>query len=305
MASTIFACLIQIIKHFMHRLVFYFFYIGINFFRLVPFFLLYLMSWKVYVILYYIIGYRKKVVCDNLRQSFPDKSGQEINKICKAFYKQNLAPIFAEGLKGFTMSHKQFQSRYVVKNPELLDEYFKNDKSVIALATHFCNWEWGVQSVDAQIKHQAAALYKPMSNPFVEKYSKGLREKFGMKLVSIFDTRAYFEEKKEKPVVYIMAADQSPSNITKAHWVKFLGRDTACLHGPESYAKFNNLPVIFFDVVRVKRGFYEMTIKKVTDEPQNCNPGEITQKYMDLLSEAIHKKPENWLWSHKRWKHKR
>lgn len=263
------------------------------------------MAWKVYVILYYLVGYRKKVVIDNLSKCFSDKSEKEIRQITKAFFKKNLAPIFAEGLKGFTMTHKQFQARYKVVNPEILDEYYQNNQSVIALATHYCNWEWGVQSVDAQIKHQAAALYKPMSNPYVEKYSKGLREKFGMKLVSIFDTRTYFEEKKEKPVVYIMAADQNPSNVEKAYWVDFLKRDTACLHGPENYAKYNNLPVIFFDVVRVKKGYYEMEIKKVTDNPQETKPGEITQKYMDLLAKAIYRTPENWLWSHKRWKHKR
>ncbi len=224
----------------MNRVVFFFFYIGINLFRIVPFGLLYIMSWKVYVILYYIVGYRKKVVIDNLSKSFPDKSEKEIKQITKAFYKHNLAPIFAEGLKGFTMSHKQFKKRYVVKNPEILNEYFENKQDIIALATHYGNWEWGIQSVDAQIKHQAAALYKPMSNPFVENYSKGLREKFGMELVSIMDTRAYFEKKKEKPVLYIMAADQNPGDAKKAYWVDFLGRDTACLHGPENYAKFNN-----------------------------------------------------------------
>lgn len=289
----------------MKRIIFVLFYLGINLFRIIPFVFLYFMAWKVYIILYYIVGYRKKVVIDNLSKTFPEKDSKEIKQITKTFFKNNLSPIFAEGLKGFTMSQKQFKERYVVKNPEILDEYYKNGQDVIALATHYGNWEWGIQSVDAQIKHQAAALYKPMSNLFIEKYSKGLREKSGMELVSIFDTRAYFEKKKEKPVVYIMAADQNPANVEKALWVDFLGRDTACLHGPENYAKFNNLPVVFFDLVRSKKGYYEMTIKKITDSPKDCQPGEITQNYMNYLAEAIEREPENWLWSHKRWKHKR
>jgi len=287
----------------MNRIIFFFFYIGINLFRIIPFFLLYIMAWKVYIILFYVLGYRKKVVVDNLTKSFPDKNKQEIKSITKAFYRDNLSPIFAEGLKGFTMSHKQFQKRYIVKNPEILDVYFEKGQDVIALATHYGNWEWGVQSLDAQIKHQAAALYKPMSNPIVEKYSKNLREKFGMHLVSIADTRVYFEKKKEKPTLYIMAADQSPSNTEKAYWVNFLGRNTPCLHGPENYAKFNNLPTVFFDLKRAKRGYYEMEIKKLIDKPLETEPGEITQKYMDLLAEDIKQDQKNWLWSHKRWKH--
>ncbi len=126
-----------------------------------------------------------------------------------------------------------------------------------------------------------------------------------MELVPITDTRAYFEKEKEKPVMYIMAADQNPGDVKKAHWVDFLGRDTACLHGPENYAKFNNLPVVFFDLTRIKRGYYKMEIKKLVDKPLETEPGEITQKYMSALAKAIYKAPENWLWSHKRWKHKR
>jgi len=287
----------------MHRITFYLFYIGINLFRFVPFRLLYIGSWKVYVIIYHLFGYRKKVVLDNLIKCFPDKTDQEIERICKDFYKYNLADIFVEGLKGFTMSQKQYKSRYRIVNPELLDEYYQKGQDVIALATHYGNWEWGIQAVDAQINHQAAALYKPLSNKFVERFTKKLREKSGMKLVSIYDTLAYFQSKKEKPVIYIMAADQFPGDqIGKAIWLEFLGRDTPCLHGPESYARFNNFPVVFFDLKRVKRGYYEMEIKKLVDHPKETQPGDITKKYMQTLELAILAKPQDWLWSHKRWK---
>lgn len=289
----------------MARLIFVFFYLGINLFRLIPFSVLYAKSYGVYVILYYLVGYRKQVVFDNLSKSFTEKSESEVKKLCKAFYKHNLAPIFAEGLKGFTMNKKQFLKRYKVLNPEVLNPYFEKGQDVIALASHYANWEWGIQAVDMQIEHQSAALYKPMSNKHIEKYAKGLREKFGMELVSIFETREYFEKKKAKPVVYIMAADQNPGNVKKAYWVNFLNRDTACLHGPENYAKYNNLPMVFFDVQRVKKGHYTLEIKPLVEQPDNFKPGEITQKYMHELDQVIQQKPENWLWSHKRWKHKR
>ncbi len=289
----------------MHRLTFFFFYIGINIFKIVPFFLLYSKSYFAYLIIYYVAGYRKQVVFNNLAASFPEKSKQEIKKITKEFFKHNLAPIFVEGLKGFTMTKKQFANRYKVLNPEALDKYYENGQDIIALATHYANWEWGIQAVDFQIKHQGAALYKPMSNRFVEKYAIGLREKFGMQMVPITKTREYFEKKKEKPVVYIMAADQRESNLDKAAWITFMGQDTACLLGPEKYAKYNNLPLVFFDVQRVKRGYYTLEIKELCNNPLETKPGEITQLYMSALEDVIRKKPANWLWSHNRWRDKK
>lgn len=289
----------------MQRITFLFFYLGINLFRIIPFFLLYIFSYITYLILYYVVGYRKEVVSKNLRQSFPEKSSKEIKKLTKNFFKHNLAPVFAEGLKGFTMSKKQLLSRYKVINPEILNEYYEKGQDIIALATHYGNWEWGIQSFDMQIQHQAAALYKPLTNTHVENYSLKLRESYGMEMVSIFGTREYFEKKKEKPVVYIMAADQRESNSSKALWLKFLSQDTACLLGPEKYAKYNNLPLVFFDVQRTKRGYYTLEIKKMCDTPLETQPGEITSVYMKMLEEIILKKPENWLWSHKRWRDKK
>ncbi len=287
-----------------NRFVFVLFYLGINLFRVIPFWLLYAKSYFVYVIIYYVAKYRKKVVIDNLSKCFPDKDNNEISKITKEFFKYNLADIFAEGLKGFTMSQKQFIDRYKVINPEILESYYDAGQDVIAVASHYCNWEWGIQAFDAQVKHQAAALYKPLSNIFIEKYSKKLREKSGMKLISITDTLSYFTSKKAKPVVYIMAADQYPGGaMDKAVWVDFLGRSTPCLHGPESYARYNKLPILFFDVQRVKRGYYTLEIKLLAEKPHELEKGEITKRYMNNLEQAILKQPANWLWSHKRWKH--
>lgn len=287
----------------MKRIVFYLFIAGINLFRLVPFWLLYFFGWLAYLLVFYIFKYRRKVVYTNLCKSFPLKSNEEINRITKLFFKTNLADIFVEGLKGFTMTGHQFKKRYNVLNPEILDNYFEKKQDVIAVATHYGNWEWGIQAVGSQLKHQAAALYKPLSNQYIEKFTKNLREKSGMKLVSIYDTKAYFQSEKEKPVLYIMAADQFPGDqIGKALWLEFLGRETPCLHGPESYARFNNLPVVFFNVQRVKRGFYTLEIKKLSEHPKDTQPGEITRLFMKSLEESVIAKPQDWLWSHKRWK---
>ncbi len=289
----------------MQRLTYLLFYAGINLFRLVPLPFLYIKSWFAYVVVYHLVAYRKKVVYQNLAQSFPEKSSQEITQITKRFYKNNLSQIFVEGLKGFTMSKKQFKKHYQVLNPEVLSKYYEKGQDVIALATHYCNWEWGIQAVDFQIQHQAAALYKPLTNRYVEKYTLKLRHKMGMEMVPVNKTRVYFEQKKEKPVLYIMAADQREGALHKAGWVKFMGQDTACLLGPEKYAKYNNLPLVFFDVRRVKRGYYTLEIKELCTNPLETDELEITTRYMQTLEQIIREKPEDWLWSHKRWKDKK
>ena len=223
---------------------------------MVPFWLLYLKGWFTYLLIYHVVKYRRKVVVENLQKSFPEKDEAAIKQLTQKFYKENLSAIFVEGLKGFTMNQQQFKKRYRVVNPEVLDTYFEKGQDVIALATHYTNWAWGIQAVNAQIKNQAAALYKPLTNYYIERYSKKLREASGMELVPITETKAYFQSKKKKPVLYIMAADQFPGGmIDKAIWLDFLGRKTPCLHGPESYARFNHLPTFFFDVWRVKRDY--------------------------------------------------
>jgi len=288
----------------MDRIVYYLYYAFINIFRIVPFWLLYLKSSFLYFVLYHLVGYRKSVVIDNLTKCFPDKSEKEIMQLAKRFYKENLSDIFVEGLKGFTMTEKHFKTRYKVLNPEILDKYFNQGQDVLAIATHYGNWEWGIQVFNNQVKHQAAALYKPLTNKYIEEYSKSLREKSGIHLVSIRDTLEYFQKKKDKPVIYIMAADQFPGGkaLDKAVTVNFLGRETLCLHGPESYARYNKLPTFFFDVKRVKRGHYTLEIKLLADKPYELEKGELTKRYMKNLEQAIYREPQNWLWSHKRWK---
>jgi len=251
-----------------------------------------------------VFGYRKKVVYSNLKRSFPEKSEQEIHRIAKDFY-TNLSDITLESIKGLSMSKKALQKRYPVLNVDLLDEYLVNNKSVIGLASHYTNWEWGVLSFGFQFKHKSIGLYKPLSNKYIDSYIKKTRAAWGMNLVSIKNTSDAFNEKHEKPAVYFMVSDQSPSNRKKAIWVKFLNQDTACLHGAEAYAKKYDLPLVYGDIQRVKRGYYNVTISIIEENPKQTKEGEITQKYMKKLEDTVLAKPENWLWSHKRWKHKR
>lgn len=286
----------------MPRLTYYFFKTLVLFFKILPFFIIYLLSDFIYILFYYIVRYRKKVVFDNLQKSFPEKTDPEIKRIAKEFYK-NLSDITIESIKGLTMSEAEMLNRYKVLNPEVSDKYFEQGKDVMNLASHYCNWEWGIQAVDMQFKHSVVSIYKPLTNKFIEKYMTEKRERTGMTMISIRGSRDFFMTKKKQPVSYIMAGDQNPLKVEKAIWVDFLGRKTACLHGIESMAKQANMPMVYYDVQRVKRGYYTLNVVDFMEFPKNTEKGEITQKYMTMLEGIIRKNPANWLWSHKRWKH--
>lgn len=271
---------------------------------IIPFFLIYGLADLVGFVLFRVTGYRRQVVEQNLRESFPEQSDAGIQKLMAGSYK-NLADVLVEGLKAFTMTRKQIRSRHKVLNPEVSEAYYKAGKSVIGTPCHYGNWEWGSMSGSLQLSHRYVVMYKPLANKWIDRYVRWSRAKYGGQLVSIFKTAKIFRDKHDKTTIFIMAADQSPSNASKAIWVDFLGRQTAFLHGPEFYAKKYNLPVVFVDIQRKKRGFYELTLEVIADNPKELPPGEITQRYARKLEEAILNKPENWLWSHRRWKHEK
>jgi KDO2-lipid IV(A) lauroyltransferase len=141
-----------------------------------------------------------------------------------------------------------------------------------------------------------------MSNKFIDKQLHKLRMRMDMEFLSIYDAKYIFRSKGIKPKALLFVGDQSPSNIKKVIWIKFLKQDTACLRGIEDYARLFKLPVIYTDIQRVKRGYYSIEMQEICSDPANTSPGEITGSYMRKLETIIIKKPEDWLWSHKRWK---
>jgi len=244
--------------------------------------------------------YRLVIVKDNLQKCFPHKSPEELKRIERLSYK-NLCDITVESLKAFTMSKKQIFNRHKAINESEVKYIYEKAGGIIALPNHYGNWEWGAMS-SMQMKWPAIALYKPLSNKYLNSYIQKNRSRIGTELVSIYDTARTFVANKDKKKNYILASDQSPSNAKKAYWIKFLGRDTAFLHGPELYAKKYNYPAVFVDIQRVRRGFYELELTVLSKEPQKLKDGELTKIFAAKLEKVIRKKPEDWLWSHKRWK---
>lgn len=271
---------------------------------ILPFRVLYIFSDLMYFFLFYVMRYRKSVVRKNLEGCFPEKSKKEIDKLIRLSYK-NLTDVIVEGFKAFTMSDRQIRERHKVLNTEILDELVNKKKGVIATPCHYGNWEWGSMSPSLYFDHKIIVFYKPLSNPYINRFVNKNRSRTGGILTSIYQTSETFKELTGQRVIYIMAADQSPSNAKRAIWVQFLGRETAFLHGPEMYAKKYNYPVVFTDIKRVKRGYYELTLSIISDISSKTDQGEITSLYAKKLEEAIKNKPEDYLWSHKRWKHQK
>ena len=271
---------------------------------LLPFPLLYLLSDFLFFIFYSLLGYRKKIVVGNICNSFPEKSKQEINEITQLFYR-HFCDVIVESLKSFTISDAQISKRMILKNPELLNNYYDNKQSVILAGGHYNNWEWIAVALDKQMKHQSIAIYKTLSNKFFDEKMRSTRGKFGLLMVSTKLVAETFSKFKNELTATIFAIDQSPSNPKKCYWMNFLNQDTPVLFGTEKFAKDYNQPVLFGTITKVKRGFYQIEFQTVTDHPTNTEHGFITEKTTKLLEAEIIKAPQYWLWTHRRWKHKR
>ncbi len=278
--------------------------IFIKLFAILPFCLVYLISDVLYFILYYGICYRKKIVIQNLERSFPGMEVSERTRIAKAFYR-NLCDILLEGIKGFTMRQKILLKKYRLINPDLMKSYFEKGIDIVSVGSHYANWEWGIIIAPLQIKHKLYAFYTPVTNKYLEQYIQRSRKKLGTNMISLKGIREAFAYERNRPATFFFGADQSPSNPKAAYWMNFLNQDTPCMKGLEFFAKRYKMPVIYYDVQRIKRGYYTIELKVLEEESGNTEPGEITEKYMYFLEQIILKKPEDYLWSHRRWKHQR
>ena len=280
------------------------FYLILKPLSLLPYWVLYGISNFLAFVFYYLIPYRKKVVLINLHNSFPDKSEEEINSICKKFY-AHLCDIIVESVKLFSISNKQILRRFKVRNPEILQPYFDAGKDVIIVGGHYNNWEMLAAGIDQQVPHDTVGLYSKLSNPFFDKKMKSSRSAFGLRMVTTKESFAYFKEEHSVPRLSIFGADQSPTYSKSVHWTTFLNQETAVALGTERFAKKYNMPVVYGSIVKESRGHFSLTISLLCKDPNDTADGEITELHTRKLEEQILAQPEYWLWTHKRWKRKR
>ena len=288
----------------MKYLTYLFFRLMVLKFSLLPFRVIYLFADFAFFVVYRLVGYRKEVVMQNLRNSFPDKGEQEIKSIAIGFYR-HFSDLLVESLKSFSMSDQAVADRYRVINPELVDAFYNQGRSAICIAGHYGNWEWGGICAGLQIRHKPVGFYKPLSNKYIDAYIRRTRIKGRSSIAAITHTRETFEQDWGEPALFYMVADQSPSSPRLAYWVNFMNQDTATLHGPEKYARIYNMPVVFGSARKVKRGRYEVEFILVEPEPAETGTGRITGRFMEVLESEIRREPRYYLWSHRRWKLKR
>ncbi len=273
-------------------------------FYVMPFGMMYRFSNFIKWVLKDLVKYRVDVVKGQLATSFPEKSEQEINAIADEFY-SNLADIFLEGIKGFSMTKEQLLQRWKLIGAEKVNLYKEQNKSVILNAGHYNNFEWGTLAIAYQLQHSSKGVYKALKNKYIEAYLSKNRSRTGLELLEMTNVGKKLIEYQHHNSAFIFGSDQSPSNISKAYWVNFLGQETAFIHGVDQFARSLDLPVFYLEILRVKRGFYEVIVSPLVLNPNEKQPGEITQIFAQRLEESIKKNPASWLWSHKRWKHKR
>jgi len=270
-----------------------------------PLSLLYYLSDFIFILVYHLLGYRKKVVFSNLRNSFPGKDSDEIKEIAQRFY-HHFCDVIIESIKLFSISREEGIKRFKVVNPEISDKYFDEGKSLIGVGGHYNNWEMLATLLDPQIKHQSVGIYTKLTNPFFEKKFSQSRTKFGMELLPKKEVKQFYAEDNNRLTIAIFAIDQSPSSATKrVYWMDFLNQETPVMFGSEKYAREYNYPVLFATVNKIKRGYYELAFEVLEENPTQAEYGSIIEKATRRLEKQILEKPEFWLWSHKRWKRKR
>ncbi|MCF8227535.1 MAG: lysophospholipid acyltransferase family protein [Bacteroidales bacterium] len=287
------------------RIVYFIFNIVAWFISILPFGILYLLSDFLYFVIYYLIQYRRKTVYTNLKRAFPGKSKKEIKSIVKQYYR-NLSDIILETLKIRNFSEKELDRRIIFNNYEILEKYFKEGRSVFVAAGHCGNWEWLGIALARITNFHPYAIYKQLNDPYFEKYMSMLRTKSGYNnLIRFKQTFRTLARLRDKQNIVIIVGDQTPTKVEINYWTKFFGRETGFFLGLEKMSKALDYVVVFFDMHRVKRGYYEIDILLLEDDPKRTEEYEITEKYVRYLEAIIRKNPDNWLWSHRRWKHQK
>ncbi len=286
-------------------MVYYFTLPLIYFISVLPFPALYLLSDCCYLLLYHVIGYRKKVVRQNLNNSFPDKSNAELRRIERSFY-HYLCDLILETFKTLTISRSTALRRctFSEETRKRFVQLEKEGKSCIIVMGHFGNWEWAGNTFSLLCPQPLYVIYHPIKNPHFEKLVYGMRSRFGTRLYALKDTVRDMMKNKTEVNATAFIADQAPSP-DNACWTRFLNQDTPVFRGPEIIAKKFNFPVVYVTVNRKSRGYYRVESELLSSHPQDTVEGEITARHTRKLEQDINDQPEIWLWSHRRWKHRK
>ncbi len=273
-----------------------------------PFGILYALSDVMFVIAYYVVRYRHRVVMDNIAASFPDFSKEECRRIARQFYR-NLADYFFETIKLHHISDDEMRRRLVYENVEIVDELFSQNRSIVCYFAHCFNWEWA-PSITLWTKHKPSdkitfsQVYRPLRNKWFDDFFLSLRSRF--QSVSYPKATVFRDLLKQKRAGVLdicgFMSDQKPSHGDPTHVMRFLNHPTAMITGTETLARRLDMAVVYMDIYKLRRGHYKIVMRHITSHPNELPPMAITERYASMLQQTINRNPALWFWSHKRWK---
>ena len=284
----------------------YYLFYGINWIiTLLPLPVLYIFSDFLYLVLYYVVSYRRNVVATNLKNSFPEKTDKELKIIEKKFYR-HLSDILVETFKSTHMTRANQKKRFTYSNLEIIDKLREEKRDIIAIMGHYNNWE-SPTLLPYYLKYKTIIIYKPLQNKYFNRFINNHRSEHGIVLTP---TSQVIREiinyrKKDINTLSVFISDQIPSKGDIKYWTTFLNQDTAVFTGAGKIASKYDMAVVFFHVQKVKRGYYNLNIELLFDHTEGLSEEMITEKHVRKLEEIIKEKPEYWIWSHRRWKHKK
>lgn len=268
---------------------------------LLPLWVLYIFTDFFYLLLITIVPYRRSVVRENIKKSFPELSNRQRKSIERKFY-HHFSDLLAEAVKNLSISKMQLKKRIHVLNRDAIDQLYIQGKSVIFVGGHYNNWEWVICAQNFLFAHQAIGIGMPMTNSFWDKKINQRRSRFGMKIVNAKTFKHLLVEQKNNPVSLLVLADQSPGDSLKSYWMKFLNQDTPIAFGAEQIAHEYNYSVVYLHMKKAKRGYYNVVFELITNDPKSEEYGKITETHVASLENDITIEPAFWIWSHKRWK---
>lgn len=259
-----------------------------------------------YFLVYHVVRYRREVTRRNLEHSFPELSAQERRRIERAYY-HHICDLLCEAIYNLYASPAAIMKRYHIVNRQLVNRYYEQGRSVVLLSAHYNNWEYMITSLNFQLMHRGVGVGKPLQDKLVADYVTRRRARFGTEIVDQTNVRQVmqFYHDHQVPVAYMMLSDQWPNDVHKAYWTTFLHQDTPFLYGAEYFARKYNMPVLYYEVEKVRRGRYQVKFSLLCENPADAPQYSITEQYVRRLEAAIRRNPQYWLWSHRRWKEER
>ena len=277
----------------------------VDFQSILPYGLLYLKSDLYYLLVYHVVRYRRKVVRQNLLRSFPEKDARAIKTIEKRFYR-NLCDLVVEGPKMMRMGPNDYRKRLTFVNTELIAQLEEKHKNIFFAIPHSGNWEWFGKMIPELSLNNTLAIYKRVQNPMFERLMLYMRTKgCNLEMVESNSVLRRLAQLRDSQNAVLMMADQTSHGLASDYWTEFLHQDTCWFTGIERIAKKLDYAIVFVDMTRKGRGRYEISFELVTDSPTEAETGEIMERYVRCVERFIVANPDNWLWSHRRWKHQR